>query len=169
MNLDGYKLGETDTLIELETAAENHDVALELIRQARQEICIVSYDLDPLILSHEDITEALSELVRNSRMARVRVLVVNSAKVTKRTHRLVLLAQRLSSRISVHKPGHQYRDYSEAFILADGIGYIRRQLADRFEGVASFKAPLECRDLLALFDAMWEHSELDPQLRRLRI
>lgn len=169
MNLDGYRLGEHDDLLELTTADDNHDVALELIGQARREVFIMSYDLDPLVLSHEDIVSALSAFVRQSRQAEARILVQRSDKVVKHGHRIVPLAHRLSSSISLNRPGFEHRDYFEAFMVVDGIGFYKRQLADRFEGVASFKAPIEGRDLRALFNTMWERSEPDPQLRRLQI
>ena len=169
MNLKDYTLGETDERIELHSAEENHDVALELIRQAKHEVYIMSYDLDPLVLSHEDVVDALSAFVRQGRQAHARVLVQKSPKVVKQGHRIIPLAHRLSSSISLNKPGYEHRDYFEAFMVIDGIGFIKRQLADRFEGVASFKAPIEARDLRALFNTMWEVSEPDPQLRRLQI
>jgi hypothetical protein len=169
MQLDGYTLGEDDTLLELGSSADNHAVALELVRQARREVCIMSYDLDPLVYSHDDFVEAVSAFVRQSRQATARVLVQKSNKAVTQGHRLVPLAHRLSSSISLHKPGFEHRDFFEAFIVVDGIGFLKRQLADRFEGVASFKAPIEGRDLRSLFNTMWERSEPDPQLRRLQI
>lgn len=169
MNLEGYRLGETETLLDLDTAADNHDVALELVRQAKREVCIMSYDLDPQVFSHGDFVDALSAFVRQSRQATARILVQKSDKAVKQGHRLIPLAHRLSSSLSLHKPGFEHRDYFEAFMVVDGIGYLKRQLADRFEGVASFKAPIEGRDLTALFNSMWEQSEPDPQLRRLQI
>lgn len=169
MNLADYKLGETETPLKLHSAAETHAVALELIRQAKREVCIMSYDLEPLVLSHEDIAEALSGFVRQGRHAHARILVQNSDKAVKHGHRLIPLAHRLSSAISLHKPGFEHRDTLGAFIVVDEIGYLKRPLADRYEGQASFKAPMEGRDLRSLFNDMWVHSEPDPQLRRLRI
>ncbi|MGM0595319.1 MAG: hypothetical protein ACQETD_12365 [Pseudomonadota bacterium] len=169
MNLDGYILGETDQSLTFTTAQENHDLALAMIRQAKREVVIMSYDLDPLILSHEDISDALSRFVRQSRQAEARILVQRSDKVVKKGHRLIPLAHRLSSSISLNRPGFDHRDNFESFMVVDGIGYYKRLLADRFEGIANFKAPLEARDLSALFKEMWERSEPDPQLRRLQL
>lgn len=169
MKLDGYTLGEDDALLDITTAEENHELALALIRQARHEVFIMSYDLDPQVLSHEDIAEALSAFVRQSRQAHARILVQKSDKVVNHGHRLVPLAHRLSSSISLNRPGFEHRDFFEAFMVVDGIGYYQRLLADRFEGTGSFKAPIQGRDLRALFHTMWERSEPDPQLRRLQI
>lgn len=169
MRFEGYTLGDNDTLLELDSAKDNHDVALELVRQAKREVCIMSYDLDPQVYSHSDFVDTLSAFVRQSRQATARILVQKSDKAVKQGHRLVPLAHRLSSSISLHKPGYEHRDFFEAFMVVDGIGILKRQLADRFEGIASFKAPIEGRDLRSLFNTMWEQSEPDPQLRRLQI
>jgi len=169
MNLEGYSLGESDEQLTIRNADDNHAIALELIRQARREVFIMSYDLEPMVLSHEDVVDALSAFARQSRQAEARILVQKSEKVVKRGHRLIPLAHRLSSSISLNRPGFEHRDYFEAFMVVDGIGYYKRLLADRFDGIASFKAPIEVRDLRALFLNMWEQSEPDPQLRRLQI
>lgn len=169
MNLDQYKLGESETLLELNDAEEHHAVALEMIRQAKREVYIMSYDLDPRVLSHDDIVDALSRFVRQGRQAHAHILVQQSNPVVKHGHRLIPLAHRLTSSIRLNRPGYEHRDFTEAFMVVDGVGIIKRQIADRFEGVASFKSPIEGRDLRALFLSMWEKSEPDPQLRRLQI
>jgi hypothetical protein len=162
-------LGESAELLELSSAKDNYHVALELVRQARREVYVVTHDLDPPVYNQEAFIDALSAFARQSRYSHARFLIRNSDKALKQGHRLLPLAQRLSSRIKLHNPGFEHRDFIEAFIVVDGIGYIWRQLANRFDGEASFKAPLKGRDLRALFLEMWERSEPDPQLRRLQI
>lgn len=169
MNLDTYTLGESEENIELTTADENRDVALELVRQAEREVYIVSYDLDAPVFSNEAFIEALSSFVRNKRRAHAHILLQQPNKVVKLGHRLIPLAQRLSSSIHIHRPGPEHRDYFETFMVVDGIGYFKRQLADRYEGLASFKAPIVARDLRDLFLAMWERSTPESQVRRLQI
>ena len=169
MDLDGYILGDTDTLIELHTAGDNHQVALELARQAKREVCIVTYDLDAPVFSHEDFIEALSSLVRRHRHAQARILLQTPDKAVKQGHRLIPLAQRLSSSIHIHRPGPKHHDLIETYMVVDGIGYFRRQQADRYEGIASFKAPIIARDLHDQFHTMWERSAAEPQIRRLQI
>lgn len=169
MKLDTYTLGESEGIIELTTADENRDVALELVRQANREVYIVSYDLDAPVFSNEDFVEALSSFVREKRRAHAHILLQKPNKVVKQGHRLIPLAQRLSSSIHIHQPGPEHRDYFETFMVVDGIGYFKRQLADRYEGLAAFKAPIVARDLRDLFLTMWERSTPESQVRRLQI
>lgn len=169
MQLEGYNLGETETLIEYRTAEENHAVACELVRQAKREVLIASYDLDAPVFNHEDFIDALSTLVRRHRNAQAQILLQKSNKVVKHGHRLIPLSHRLSSSIHIHRPGPEHRDYIETFMVVDGIGYFKRQQADRYEGVAAFKAPIVARDLRDLFLTMWERSAPEQELRRLQI
>jgi hypothetical protein len=169
MNLDRYTLGESETDIELTTAEENRAVALELLRQARREVYIATYDLDAPVFSNAEFVEALSAFVRDNSRAHAHILLQKPDKAVKQGHRLIPLAQRLSSSIHIHRPGPEHSDYFETFMVVDGIGYFKRQLADRYEGIAAFKAPIIARDLRDLFLTMWERSSPESQVRRLQI
>lgn len=169
MDLRNYTLGQSELNIELTTAEENRHVALELVSQARREVYITTWDLDAPVFSNEDFAEALSRFVRGSRHTHAHILLQNPDKAIKQGHRLLTLAQRLSSHIRIHRPGPEHRDYAETFMVVDGIGYFKRLLADRYEGIASFKAPIAGRDLRDLFVTMWERSSPETQVRRLQI
>lgn len=169
MNLDRYTLGESEEDIELTTAEENRDVALELVRQAKREVYLVSYDLDAPVFSNEEFIEALSVFVRDNNRAHAHILLQRPDKVVKEGHRLIPLAQRLSSSIRIHRPAPEHSDYIETFMVVDGIGYFKRQLADRYEGIASFKAPILARELRDRFLTMWQRSSPESQVRRLQI
>lgn len=169
MNLDLYTLGQSEGNIDLTTADENREVAQELVRQARREVYIVSYDLDASVFSTREFVEALSAFVRNGSRAHAHILLQTPDKAVKQGHRLVPLAQRLSSSIRIHHPAQEHSNMIETFMVVDGIGYFRRPVADRYEGVASFKSPVVARDLRELFLTMWERSTPESQIRRLQI
>lgn len=164
-----HTLHEDDTRIELESAQQNHDIALSMFNQARREILIATQDLDAAVLDQDDIIDALSRFARDNRYSEVRILLQNPDKVIHHGHRLLTLAQRLSSSIQIHKPAEEHQGMLEAYMVVDGIGFIRRPLADRYEGLASFKAPIEGRDLRAHFIKLWERSEPETRLRRLQL
>ena len=169
MDLSGYVLGENDNPIELHSAADNHDVALAMIRQARREIYLANYDLDAMVLDHEDIVSAMADFCRDNRFSHVHILLQTPDRAMRHGHRLITLAQRLSSSIHIHQPGEEHHGFSESIMIVDGIGIIRRQLADRYEGIANFKAPVDARDLRAQFVSMWERSTPEIRLRRLQL
>ena len=85
----------------------------------------------------------------------------------KYNHRLLELARRLTSRIELRRPIAEYSERGDEYLLADGSGYLYRERAGEYEVSADFHAPLETRRLQEQFHEAWEHSQPDPDLRRL--
>lgn len=162
-------LGHSDTLYSLETAEQNLCVAMDLVSQARREIFVLTHDLDPPIYGDPDFVEALSAFARRNRNSQARFLLRSSDKAIKYGHRMIPLAQRLSSSILMRTPSDEFQDFIEAFMIVDGVGYIRRKEALRFDGEACFRDRRMVRGMREYFIEMWEQSEPDPKLRRLQI
>jgi hypothetical protein len=164
-----YTLDENSGKQEFDGSEQNRRLALQLAERARHEILIASYDLDNRVYSNSDFVDALSTFVRGHRDAHVNILVWKTSSAIKQGHRLIDLAQRLSSSIHIHEPDKVHKEFTESFMVVDGTAYFRRPLADRFEGEADFHAPLIARDLKERFDMMWERSTSCSEFRRLRI
>lgn len=164
-----YTLDENAEDIEFVGSDENRQLALQLAAKAGREILIASYDFDNRIYSNSEFVEQLSAFLRSHRNAHVHILVWRGTRAAKEGHRLIELAQRLSSSIKIHEPDKVHAEFIESFMVVDGIGYFRRPLADRFEGIASFHAPIAARELRERFQAMWERSTASSEFRRLRI
>ena len=164
-----FTLDDNKREIQLTTVEGNRQLALELVQQARSEIFIASYDFDSRIYSNEAFVEALSAFVRGHRNAHVHILVWKTHQAIKQGHRLIELAQRLSSSIKIHEPDHVHAEFIESYMVVDGTAYFRRPLADRFEGAGSLHAPLIARELKEQFRTMWERSTPSSEFRRLKI
>lgn len=169
VELPSLALGEDETLLAPATAAENREVALALARQARRNLYLFTRDLDPAVYDSAEFAEAVSALVRGSERAHVHILVQDSARAAKDGHRVVELAQRLSSKVRIHRPSREYADLRETFLVADELGYLYRTVADRYEAQASFRDRKRARELTRQFEEVWQRSEPDPQLRRLSL
>ena len=164
-----YLLGITKGNIALRTIEQNRETAVALAQQANHFIQIATRDMDALLYDNEPFIEAVTALARRHAKSHIDILVWDSMGAVKQGHRLITLAQRLSSYVQIRKPADEHAKYTEAFLVADGIGYMSRNLAERYEGIASFNAPLQARNLSQLFTTMWEKATPDPQLRRLHI
>ncbi len=164
-----YLLGITSGDIALRTIEQNRTTALAMAQQARQYLQIATRDMDALLYDNEPFIDALTTLARRHAKSHIDILVWDSMAAVKQGHRLISLAQRLSSYVQIRKPADEHAKYTEAFLVADGVGYMSRNLAERYEGIASFHAPLQARNLSQLFATMWEKATPDPQLRRLHI
>lgn len=164
-----FTLDDKPETIEFSTAEENRRLSLSLAQQARHEILIASYDFDTRIYSNQEFVDALAAFVRAHRNAHVDILVWQTKPAVKQGHRVIDLAQRLSSSVRIHEPDKVHAEFIESYMIVDGIAYFRRPLADRFDGIGSLHAPLIARDLKEQFHAMWERSAPCSEFRRLRI
>lgn len=162
-------LGQSTGTLPVSGSGQVRDLALAMAGQCRRSLEIVGRGLDPPVYDNGPFCEAVKDLALASRYARVRILVTEIDGLIKRGHRLLQLADQLSSFIQIRVPSPEYRDFNEAFLVADGTGYIHRQLADRYDGLGSFADRRRCIDLLRRFDEIWERAEPDPNLRRLGI
>lgn len=155
-------------------AVESKEQALEetlgLIATARREVCIYTRDLDPALFDTEAALDALKRLAIAGRGATIRVLVQEPRVPSRRGHRLVALAQRLSTAFAFRTP-QQEEDlqYPSAFVLNDARGYYFRTLGNRYEGEAVNYAPGKHAQLQEFFDRVWERSEPSEELRQLAL
>ena len=84
-------------------------------------------------------------------------------------HRLLDLSSKLPSFIELRKISPEYKNFNKAMLIADEIGYLYRENANRYEGKINFNSPRECKNLLDKFDEMWETALIDKNLRRIHI
>lgn len=154
--------------------ATNRDEAraavLGVLAGARRAVSVLTRDLDPALLDDPDVIEAFKRLALAGGETRIRLLVQEPARAAGEGHRLVALAQRLSSTFAFRTPVEEIdRLVAGAFIVNDRGGCFERGLATRFEGEGSSHAPARAAQLLAQFDAIWERSEPAAALRRLEL
>lgn len=166
---DALELGERSDPITVETGEQVRQASIALVSRSRRQVDIVSRHFDPVVYDTAEFADALRNFVLGSSRANVRVIVMDSTPILATGHRIVALAQRLSSYIEIRKPGKQHARYNCAFLLADRIGSVYRALPDRFDGVVSFGDRRIAGDLIDTFEELWAHSEPDPNLRRLSL
>lgn len=164
-----HRLGKSQQLLTMSSSADNRDIALSLANQAQKSLCILTRDLEHAVYNTPEFAAAIAQLATRHRYSMVRILMHDATAVLRRTHRLVDLSQRLSSSIHIRQPHEEHRGFTQAFLVADDTGYLRRVIASRYEGTASFNAPAEARELMQLFDRIWEKSAPDLELRRLHL
>lgn len=166
-DLTDHRLGEGTEGLALATSADHREAALAMTAQARRSLCILTEDLEHAVYNTPAMAEAVTRLATQSRHSSVRILLQDPTAVIHRTHRLVELSRRLSSSIQIRRPHEEHRRVARAFLVADATGYLRRTRPGRYEGMMHFNATGEARELLRLFDVLWERSTPDPELQRL--
>lgn len=154
---------------ELQGAEALREAAVELVAAARRSVHICSRDLDRALYDNEPFLDALTRFLTSHPRAFARILVRDADPAVRDGHRLIDLAQRLSSRLAIREPGPQHRDYNAAFLVTDGRGVLYRELGDRFEAVVSDSDRPRARQLISYHDEAWEFGHANPNLRTLEI
>ena len=92
------KLAEIDENLLISTDRESARAAiLAVLATARREVCIFSRDLDPDLLNHSDVLEAIKQIAIGNGQVGIRLLVLDPARARSEVPRLIELSQRLTS------------------------------------------------------------------------
>jgi predicted GNAT family N-acyltransferase len=143
--------------------------ALVLVSKAHRQIRIFSKQLDPGIYGSEDFYRALFDFGRSHPYAEIHVLVRNVQPLVQNGHRLLHLSHHLPSRVQIRRLDREIGTMHTEFMVIDQSGVLYNQSADQYAGYAVYHSPLKAMELIHDFDDMWEHSDPDPELRRLPI
>ena len=165
--IHNFKASDNDISLSSKDGVKVMNIALT--QQASRNIDIISKHFDPGVFDTADFIEAIKQLSISSKFSKIRILINDSAHMTKNGHRIIELIQQLTSSIEVRKISEEYKSYNEAFSLYDGKGVIYLRYADRYNGFANFDRPRLVAELSNFFNEVWEHSCADPNLRRLHI
>ncbi len=141
--------------------------ALKLVRRSHRKIRIFSHHLDPTIYGSAAFSEAMYALATSHPQASILLLVRDPLWLSQNTHRLVHLYHRLSSSIQLRKLNPESHALHTDFMLIDQTGLLYKQEEDRYVGYAILHAPIEGKELGLEFDALWENSIPDPEVKRL--
>lgn len=162
-------LGEGGRRIILQTVEENRLAAVHMVEQAKRLLDIFTYDMDAPVYNQQPFLDAIKHLATRSRESRIRILLQNNERVQKQGHRLIELARRLPSVISIRHPQKDYEDIPENFLIVDQTGFIHRDLYSQYDAEAEFNDRLVAGKLVDFFSEVWERSEPDIELRRLSL
>jgi predicted GNAT family N-acyltransferase len=146
--------------------------AMDLLRAARHRIGIASQSLDPELFDVEAVATLLKRVAMSGRGARVQLLVADVTPAVQSGHRLVELAQRLSSLVEIRRVNrHEDAEFGAATLLTDSGGWMRRPDPTRFDGEAGLddRARARARELWLGFERSWERAEPETAVRILKL
>lgn len=160
---------DTGTLVTFDSREYAAELAVELIEQARQEICFFGPVIDPVLLGSEKAVTGLSDFVRRSSRTFLRIVVLDTRKNIVDSHRLLPLAQKLTSSIKIHIAGKKHQSLRQQFMLVDGKAYLYCPVADYYQGRMEKHAPAQVRTMQQEFEDMWNDSRPDINVRWLNL
>jgi len=165
--LSRARLGEDNELIQLQSHTDDGLALAYLCGQARHRINVYCHTMTPLIYDTRELIDALQAFALSSPRAELRILVEDTPALGKQCIRLLALRHRLSSRIDIRKTHHEFTDRLDEFVTLDGSAYFHRHNAEHYAASCSFHDPGTTKELDSFFDAAWEHSKPDPELRNM--
>ena len=153
----------------LSTREDTLDAVCKVTGTANRWISIFTPDLEEGIYDQDQFLDVAKRLVLAKRYARIRVLISEPHRLVRNGHRFVTLGRRLNTYIEFRNVHEDFRDHREAFLIADKTALLYRVDARRWEGIADTYEPAVAARYLKLFDEIWDMSQVEQELRELRI
>lgn len=149
--------------------AQARDALVKGLAAARRELIIFSHLLDPLYFDHDATTSLISAFTRRAANTRTRILIQSSDLIVGRSHRLLALSRRLSSKCSIRILDKDYDAPESCYVAWDQSGYWLLPDWREPQGSLHLNAVVAARRFFQDFEVLWAHSHDDPELRELRI
>lgn len=164
-----FTLGQYTELIQADDMQAVRRHSLALMQQAQDSLCIYSTDLEPWLYNHNCILEACRTLLLKHPKKNLRILLLDSSRIVREGHVLLALSRRLSSRCSIRKVNVEH-DYSpDAWLIADNCGALVRKAQHQHQAVVYYQHPARVREIQHAFNAMWDVSLSDVNLRSMTL
>ena len=160
-----YQLGEHRELVKADGVDAVRSHTLALLQQAQHSLCIYSPDLEPWLYNHSCIAAACSTLLLAHPKKNLRILLRDTTRIAREGHVLLALSQRLSSRCSIRKVNTEYDYADDAWLIADNCGLLVRKAQQLTQAVVHYNDPARVQQNQRLFNAMWDVSDSDINLR----
>jgi hypothetical protein len=149
----------------LGASSEQAVALLGILGQAQRIVRILSDELDPELFDRPDIAAELSRVARQGRQCEIRILLKDSANLSKRSHCLATLHRRLASSVRILKPTFMPENLSANYVLADDRGVFFLPMEDDKSGFLNADDRPLVKHLALQFDDMWSRAIEDPELR----
>lgn len=141
-----------------------------LVHGARRHLWLRSQALDPGLLDHPDVLDALRRFATGGRGGQVQILLQDAATAQRAQSPLLALAQRLPSVFAFREADDAVdRPFAGAVFINDGGGFFERVQGHRVDGRAASAMPGRARQLALAFAPVWERSRPCSEFRALGI
>jgi hypothetical protein len=153
----------------LTSVADVRAAVMQVTAVANRTLSILTHDLEPEIYDHDDFLETLKKFILARTFARVRVVILEPARVVLSASRFVAMGRRLNSYIEFRRVTPDLSGHPVAFFIADEHALVYRARAEAWEGISDTYEPAVARMYLSKFETIWNACEIEPEIRRLQI
>ncbi|MFT4826428.1 MAG: hypothetical protein ACJAUG_001999 [Halioglobus sp.] len=142
------------------------ELLLALCRSASRYVKIISPRLDHLVFDNTELSDALAALARSGSNSRVDILISDSRPIIQNGHRLLNLARRLPSSVSIRKLADHPEMTGETVVLRDLNGILFMP-GDEGLGFYDPDSRASTQPFIDKFEPLWQRAQPDPEFRRL--
>ena len=143
--------------------------AIQLLAKGERKVRIFSDKMDPQVYNDKHYCQLIQQIATSHPQAEIRILVRNNLIIKAQSVGLAELAGRLGSNMEVRLANRHLDNMRNDYMVVDEAGILLKQEEQRYQGYSVAYSPMAARDLANEFDAIWDHSQKDPELRRLGI
>lgn len=153
----------------LEAEIEVRDAIARLCSHARRELLILSPELEPTLFDDAELIEILSAFARRHEKSTITILIHDSRRMVRDGHRLLELARRLSTSISIRLVHPEMRDREDTLVIGDRTGLLNLPKTGIAQGFLNLNDGPLAHQYARLFDRLRDRALLDPNLRTMTI
>ena len=142
----------------LSTVDEVRIAATTVALSAQRVLTLLTHSLESEIYEYPPFIDAVKRLVLGPRFAKVRVLVLNPARIMYSRHEFIAIARKLTSYIEIRNALSPFRDNPCSYMIADDQATLYRLQATRWDGICELRNPAVARLHHEHFDEGWNES-----------
>lgn len=144
-------------------------LAQSLAESARRNIRIYSATLDHDVFDRRELAAAMSALARRGRLSEVKILVNDVRPMVSRGHRLLEIARRLSSTITIRVLPQHPELPDATYLVRDHDGVVYKPDERGGNGFYEPDSRASAKRFVDSFDVLWRQGQTDPRLRQLTL
>jgi len=152
---------------------EVHGALLALLAETRRSIHLYTPELEPRLYNDPQVLDAIRLQISRQPRLQLYLLLPPAARWRSACPRLLQLAERLPSALSLRTlPADESRErpeFLQAFVIADQRSLLHQPEPRHFVGSYTAPGSGKARELLNFFMEIWEKAAFDPELRRLHL
>lgn len=167
LTLDGLpepRLGQ-DFAVRLEGLDALREHSVRLVAQASRQLCLQTPDLEAPLYDNLDVETAIKRLLLGHPRHQVRILINDSALAMRQGHRLIALAQRLTSNLLIRRPPADRQPEGSCLIVDDQA--LLRRMGSAPNAFVRYGDRAAVKVQQQVFDRLWAISQPDQELRRM--
>ena len=144
-------------------------MAQSLADSARRNIRIYSANLDHDVFDRRELAAAMTALARRGRLSEVKILVSDARPMVSRGHRLLEIARRLSSTITIRVLPQHPELPDATYLVRDHDGVVYKPDERGANGFYEPDSRASAKRFVDSFDYLWRQGQTDPRLRQLTL